>query len=77
MFYYAYACWLILSRFRYYEPQSVNLLTLYRWLRQFSVPQRRHILNLFCQIIFLKQEEVRDLLVRENESLIKSNYSRA
>lgn len=60
----------ILAHLRGYEPQSVTLKSLRRWLRQFPREHRLPLLRLLEQVHFISKAEVIETLYRLNEEIL-------
>ena len=65
-----WACFRAIWRFRDYKPKPVTVRTLRTWLYQFSKEDRKAILSLLNEIIYLNEKQIRDLLVRRNALLV-------
>jgi hypothetical protein len=61
--------WKVLTEFRGYEPQPVNLLTFYRWLAQLPPSARADACLLLDYVRYIGREEIRESLLALNSAL--------
>src|SRR3974390_1789976 len=57
-------------KFRGYLPQPVTLRAVNRWIKQFKREDRKHIIRLLGNVIYLSEAAVRKILVEQNTALM-------
>lgn len=67
---YLRALWKTLFSFRDYRPQPVTAKSVWRWLSQYPVSSRRHLLLLLDRIIYFSEKRTVGSLVSGNEIIL-------
>src|SRR3990172_6157338 len=68
---YLFASWRVLRSFRDYRPIRPTLARFRAWLNQFPPEARPWLLSLLNHVRYLDERAVRDMLVSQNDALLK------
>jgi hypothetical protein len=58
-------------RFRRYKPQPITVKTMNNWLQQFGSTDQTYLLDFLSQVIYISEEQTRELLVKRNGALLQ------